>query len=271
MAGALVGLELRDDGVALVRFQDPDRLNAMTRAMGEALRDRVSELRASPEVRVVVLSGAGRAFSAGGDLSMIEGMARAGREQPGEPRRGEHRDAMVAFYHLFLSVRDLPVPTVAAVQGAAIGAGFAVALACDLRVVDQAARLGLNFVRLGIHPGMGSTWLLPRLAGPSRAADLLLTGRRLDGVEAGRLGLADRVVPGERVLDEAMALAAEIAAAAPLAVRGTKAALRRALATDLETQLGWEAEQQAVCYETDDLAEGLAAARERRPPRFRGA
>lgn len=270
MAAPLVDLELRD-AVALVRFRDPERLNAMTRAMGEALQARVQELRATPAVRAVVLAGAGRAFSAGGDLAMIEAMARAGREEPGDPRRGEQRAAMVAFYHLFLSVGDLPVPTIAAVHGAAIGAGFAVALACDLRVVADDAKLGLNFVRLGIHPGMGSTWLLPRLVGPSRAADLLLTGRRIDGTEAARMGLASRVVGADRVLPEALALAEEIASAAPVAVSGTKAALREASRVDLETQLAREAEQQAVCYESDDLAEGLAAVRERRPPRFRGS
>jgi enoyl-CoA hydratase/carnithine racemase len=177
---------------------------------------------------------------------------------------------MSAFYRLFLSVRELPQPTVAAIQGAAIGAGLAVALACDLRIAARDARLGLNFNRLGIHPGMGSTWTLPRLVGPAHAADLLLTGRIVDGAEAERMGLVNRAVARDDVVPQALALAAEIAAGAPGPVRATRRALERSLSSSLDEQLDYEAEQQAICYESADLGEGLAAARERRTPRFTG-
>lgn len=260
----------RHDAVALVVFDDPARRNAMTEAMGRALASVVERLGRDEAVRAVVLTGAGAAFSAGGDLAMIEAKARAGREAPGEPRRSENRAFMRRFYDLFLSLRSLPQPTLAAINGAAIGAGLAVALACDLRIAAREARLGLNFNRLGIHPGMGSTWTLPRLVGPAHAADLLLTGRTIDGVEAERIGLVNRAVAADAVVSEALATAAEIAACAPLAVRGTRRALERALAVSLDEQLDYEAEQQALCYESADLAEGLAAARERRAPRFTG-
>jgi enoyl-CoA hydratase/carnithine racemase len=242
----------------------------MTEAMGQSLASAVAAVAAEPEVRAVVLTGAGEAFSAGGDLAMIEARAREGRTHPGEPTRSTNRAAMRSFYELFLSVRDLPCPTVAALHGPAIGAGLAVALACDLRVAARDAKLGLNFSRLGIHPGMGSSWTLPRLVGPAHAADLLLTGRVLDGAEAERIGLVNCALPRDEVLPRALALAEQIAACAPLAVRGARLALARAESVDLASQLDFEAEQQALCYETADLAEGLAAARERREPRFTG-
>lgn len=260
----------RRGGVVLLTLNDPERRNAMTQAMGEALRDRVRELAADPELRAVVLTGAGSAFSAGGDLGMIEEKARAGRAAPGGTARRENQRAMRAFYELFLAVRELPCPSVAALHGPAMGAGLAVALACDLRVAARDARLGLNFVRLGIHPGMGTTWTVPRLVGPAHAADLLLTGRVVDGQEAERMGLVNRALERDEVLPQALMLADRIAGCAPLAVRGAKQALARTEAASLAEQLDREAEQQALCYESEDLVEGLAAARERRDPRFTG-
>jgi enoyl-CoA hydratase len=177
---------------------------------------------------------------------------------------------MERFYRLYLSVRDLPFPTVAAIGGPAIGAGLCVALGCDVRVAARDAKLGLNFVRLGIHPGMGATFALPRLVGPALAAELLFTGRAVDGAEAERIGLVNRAVERAEVLPTALALAREIAASAPLAVRRTKQALARSEHASLDEQLRFEAEQQSYDYESADLREGLAAVRERRPPRFEG-
>ena len=173
----MIGLS-REGGVATLTFDDPERRNAMTEAMGRALAERVRELSAEDDLRAVILTGAGSAFSAGGDLDMIESKARAGVERPGGEVREGHRRFMRAFYGLFLSIRELPCPALAAINGHAIGAGFCVALACDLRIAAQEARLGLNFTRLGIHPGMGATWLLPRLVGPALAAEILCSSRR---------------------------------------------------------------------------------------------
>ncbi|MBS1106493.1 MAG: paaG [Deltaproteobacteria bacterium] len=262
-----VRIELRG-AIAVVVFDDPERRNAMTEAMGRALTKGVARLAADPAIRAVVLTGEGVAFSAGGDLAMIEGKSRAGRAEPGQAARGRNRAFMRDFYRLFLSVRELPCPSIAAIQGAAIGAGLAVALACDLRIAAREARLGLNFAKLGIHPGMGSSWTLPRLVGPAHAAELLFSGRSVDGVEAERIGLVNRAVPRDAVLATALGLAEEIAACAPIAVRGSKRALARAYDVALDEQLDFEAEQQAICYESADLAEGLRATREKRPPRF---
>jgi len=261
----------RDGGVATLAFNDPERRNAMTEAMGEAFAARVAELSRDASLRAVVLTGAGRAFSAGGDLDFIQARAEAGRADAGGRARGRNREAMRTFYGLFLAVRELHCPSIAAIHGAAVGAGLCVALACDLRVAARDARLSLNFVRLGIHPGMGATWTLPRLVGAAHAADLLLSGRTIDGEEAARMGLVNRCVERDAVLVEARALAGELAAGAPAAVRGTRAALARAPHVSLEDQLAFEAARQAECYESDDLREGLAAARAKRTPVFRGA
>ena len=257
-----VGLEMRG-AVALLTLDDRPRKNAMTEALGDALQARVAELEANPEVRAVVLTGAGGAFSAGGDLGMLERLRGASRE--------ESRLFMLSFYRRYLAITRLPVPTVSAIEGPAIGAGLCVAMACDLCVVDQDARLALNFVQLGLHPGMGATHLTPLRVGAQRAAELLLTGRRFDGREAARMGLALEAVPAAEVLPRALALAEQIAAAGPLAVRGLK---RHSLGVDreaLERALEREAAGQSESYASADLGEGLAAAQARRSPVFRGA
>lgn len=261
----------RDGDVVTLTLNNPKRRNAMTQAMGEAFRDQVERLRGDDALRAVVLTGApeGRAFCAGGDLGMIGGHADRGVESPVDARSAA-RDTMKHFYELFLSVRDLPCPTVAAINGHAIGAGLCITLGCDLRVASRSAKLAFNFSKLGIHPGMGATWTLPRLLGPALAADLLYTGRTVSGEEAAAIGLVNRAVEADAVLAEANALAADIAASAPLPVRGIKQALRQTFDATLDAELGYEAEQQALCYETEDMQEGLSAAREKRPPAFKG-
>ncbi len=261
--------ESRDGDVVTLRFHDPDRLNAMTTAMGHAFRDRIARLAGDASLRAVVLTGEGRAFSAGGDLEMLQAQADRGAGDPGLAWRGI-RDDMSSFYRLFLTVRDLPCPTIAAIQGAAIGAGFCVALGCDLRFVARDARLGLNFTRIGLHPGMGATWTLPRLVGPALAAELLYTSRLIDGEEAVRIGLANRALDRDEVLTRALETAQEIAANAPAAVRAVKRALTRSPEATLEDQLQFEASEQARNFESADAQEGIAAVREKRAPAFRG-
>lgn len=261
--------ETRDGDVVTLHLNDPDHLNAMTREMGEAFRDRVGRLVQDESLRAVVLTGEGRAFSAGGDLDMLQLQADRGAANPGRAWRGI-RDDMSTFYRLFLSIRDLPCPTIAAINGHAIGAGFCVALACDFRYVAAKAKLGLNFTRIGVHPGMAATWSLPRLVGPALAAELLYTSRMIDGEEAGRIGLANRVLSRTEVLGAAEAAAAEIAGNAPRAIRAVKQALRRTENASIEDQLQFEASEQAKNFESADAQEGIAAVREKRAPRFSG-
>jgi enoyl-CoA hydratase/carnithine racemase len=250
------------DGVVLVTLDLPDRRNMMSAAMTASWGRAMAELRADPSVRAVVVTGAGSAFCSGGDLSWIGA----------EPDAGvaDLRARMLAFYRTWLSVRDLEVPTIAAVNGPAVGAGLAVALACDIRYAAEDARLGAPFTALGMHPGMATTWLLPEVAGPAVARDLLLTGRMVTGAEAVSLGLVSRAVPVAEVLPAALEAAAAVAATAPVASRLTKAALAGGGHACFEAALEWEGLAQAVTLATADLQEGLAAARERRAPRFTG-
>jgi enoyl-CoA hydratase len=259
-----VQVDRRDDGVVTLILDDPGRRNAMTEAMGDALADVATDLAGDDRLRAVVLTGAPPAFSAGGDLDMLEDLARRTRDEGFDAT-----DHMRTFYRRFLSVRALPVPVIAAINGHAVGAGLCVALACDLRVVAADAKVGLNFARLGLHPGMGGSWLLPRTVAPQQAAAWLYTGRLVSGAEAADAGLALDAVPADEVLPRALALAAEIATASPVVVRQLKDTLA-ADAPDLDAALEREAACQAVNYGTDDLREGLAAGRARRAPDFPG-
>ena len=255
-------VERPSEGVALVTLDLPDRRNMMSAAMTQSWGRAMAALRTDPTVRAVVVTGAGSAFCSGGDLSWI-----AGEPDAGVPAL---RDRMLAFYRTWLSVRDLEVPSIAAVNGAAVGAGLAVALACDVRYVAQEARLGVPFTALGMHPGMATTWLLPQVAGIAVARDLLLTGRMVSGDEAVGLGLASRAVPAAEVLGTALEAAAAVAATAPVASRLTKRALADGGPASLAAAVEWEGLAQAVTLATEDLQEGVAAAREKRPPRFTG-
>lgn len=261
----LVEVDRHDDGVMVATLNDPDRRNAMTAAMGRAMAAAFADLAAEAELRCLVVTGAPPAFSAGGDLDMLEDHARRTREEGFDAT-----ESMREFYGLFLSVRELGVPVVAAVNGHAIGAGLCVALACDLTIVADEARVGLNFARLGLHPGMGGTWLLPRRVGRQRAAELLYTGRLVSGPDAADYGLALESRPAEEVLSRALELAGEVAASAPQVVRQLKGSLGVTFANDLDEQLALEAAHQAANYRTDDVLEGLAAVRERRAPHFEG-
>lgn len=261
---SLVEIADRGAGVVLLTLSDPERRNAMTAEMGAYLSGALTELGARDDVRVVVLTGSGSAFSGGGDLALLAekaAEAKAGHDQTASMRR---------FYEAFLSMVDAPFPVLAAVNGAAIGAGACVAIACDLAIVALEARIGFNFVRLGIHPGMGGSWSLPRLVGPQRAAELLYTGRLLSGEEAAAYGMALEAVPADDVLPRTLALAAAIARSAPQPVRQLKQSLAGAAGRTLAQQLDVEAAAQGENYRTADVDEGLLAARERRAPVFRG-
>jgi enoyl-CoA hydratase len=255
-------VERRPDGVAVLTFDLPEKRNAMTEELTAAWAATIEDLAGDRDLRAVVVTGAGRAFCAGGDLSWLQAGPGASVD--------ELRTKMLPFYRTWLSIRRLEVPTIAAVNGAAVGAGLAVALACDLRYAVPEARLSVPFTGLGIHAGMATTWLLPEVTGLAVARELLLTGRVVTGAEAVGLGLVNRTFPAETFLDEVLAVAAGVAAQAPVATRLTKVALADGGHASIEDALRWESLAQPVTMATEDLAEGLAAARERRRPEFRG-
>ena len=250
------------DGVVLVTLDNPDQRNAMTDAMTKAWSATMAELAADAGVRVVVVTGEGSAFCSGGDPRWIAG----------EPDAPVHalRTRMIAFYEAWLAIRRLEVPTIAAINGAAVGAGLCLALACDIRYAAASARMSVPFVRLGMHAGMAATYTLPNVVGEARARELLLTGRMVDAEEGLRIGLVSSVTPDDSFLDTVLETAAGIAATAPIASRLTKVALRDGGHGDFATALQWEALAQPTTLATEDLQEGVRASRERRAPEFQG-
>jgi enoyl-CoA hydratase len=255
-------VERARDGVALLTLDNPDQRNAMSAPMTEAWEEAVAGIAGDPGVRAVVVTGAGTAFCSGGDPAWIAG-------EPDAPV-DRLRSRMMRFYRAWLSVRDLEVPTIAAVNGPAVGAGLCLALACDIRYAAASARMSVPFVRLGMHAGMAATYTLPNVVGEARARELLLTGRMVDADEALRIGLVSEVSADDTFLDEVLDRAAGIAGTAPVASRLTKVALRDGGHADFESALQWEALAQPVTLSTEDLQEGVRAARERRAPRFTG-
>jgi len=255
-------LERPTPGVARLVLDNPDQRNAMSEDMTRSWGRAIDALAADPDVRVVVVTGAGTAFCSGGDPRWIAGEPDASVDRL--------RTRMIGFYRAWLAIRRLEVPTIAAVNGPAVGAGLCVALACDLRYAAAGASLSVPFVRLGMHPGMAATYLLPEIVGAANARELLLTGRSVDAEEARQLGLVSRVFADDVFAGEVDAIAAGIAATAPVASRYTTAALRHGGHRDLESAVQWEALAQPITLATEDLQEGVRAAREKRRPQFRG-
>jgi enoyl-CoA hydratase/carnithine racemase len=255
-------LERPADGVALLVLDNPDLRNAMSDEMTASWVAAIDELAADRSVRVVVVTGEGSAFCSGGNTGWIASEPDASVDYL--------RTRMIAFYRAWLSIRKLEVPTIAAVNGAAIGAGLCLALACDIRYAAAGAKLGAPFVKLGMHAGMAGTYLLPNVVGEAHARDLLLTGRVVDADEALRLGLVSRVIDPVEFRDEVLRTAAEIAATAPIASRLTKLALADGGHRDFESCVQWEAMAQPITLATADLQEGIRASREKRAPVFQG-
>lgn len=250
------------EGVVRLTLDNPDQRNAMSSDMTSSWAAALDAVRGDPTCRAVVVTGEGRAFCSGGDTSWIASEPDAGVDQL--------RSRMLPFYRAWLGIRSLEVPTLAALNGAAIGAGLCLALACDLRYAAAGAKLGVPFTQLGMHPGMAATHLLPDVVGPAAARDLLLTGRIVEADEALRLGLVSRVVEGDELAAAAVEAAGGMAGGAPIATRLTKLALLHGGHHDIEAGLQWEAMAQPITLATADLQEGIRAAKEKRRARFTG-
>jgi enoyl-CoA hydratase/carnithine racemase len=240
----------------------PLQANALDVPTGEAFEAAIAAVQAHPGVRAVLLCGAGSHFSAGGDFAFIEETSRLPRDQV--------RARMLRFYQMYLRVLDLPVPTIAVVQGSAIGAGLCLALACDVRIGAFSARLGVNFLRVGLHPGMGATALLPHVVGAPRAARMIFSSELIDGERAAVQGLLTEAVPDAELESAAQKLASQIARAAPLAAREAVDSLRAPLRAALPGALAREAECQSHDFATEDVRLAIEAFRGKRPPVFVG-
>lgn len=249
-------------GVRTITLNRPERLNAVNPALAEALPRAIDDAAGDDAVRVVVITGAGRGFCAGLDLADPVTM-------PGGSRRARH-DAYYWVGHWVQAITRCETPVIAAINGAAAGAGFGLALACDLRLVAASARCTAGYVRRGLSPDAGVTWFLPRLVGQARAADIILTGRDVDADEAERIGLASRVLPDAGFADAVAAYALQLAAGPPVALALTKRLLLESASATLDAQLRSELAHIKTCFATADVREAMTAFREKRAPVFRG-
>jgi 2-(1,2-epoxy-1,2-dihydrophenyl)acetyl-CoA isomerase len=260
MGGTTVLVE-QSDGIATLTLNRPEVRNALDLEMREALETALRDLEADATVRVLVLTGAGGHFCAGGDVKLMQ--ARRMTAADGQRR-------VEAMNRAVRALAEFRAPTIARVDGFAVGAGCNLALACDLVVASDRARFGEVFARIGLVPDGGGTYFLPRRVGLARAKELCFTADLVDAAEAWRLGLVNRVVPAAELATATGALARRIADGPPRALEAAKALLNRATSLDLETCLAWEALAQGLMIESEDHREGLASFFEKRPPRFTG-
>jgi 2-(1,2-epoxy-1,2-dihydrophenyl)acetyl-CoA isomerase len=249
-----------EDAVATITLDRPEALNALTVPLKTELLAAFRAVGRDRSIRAVVLTGAGRAFCAGQDL-------KERLEPDAAPLAVELRER---YNPIIAAMRALDQPIVGAINGVAAGAGASLAFACDVRVAAEGASFVLAFGRIGLVPDSGATWLLPRLVGPAKAAELALLGDVLSAADAERFGLVARVVPADDLAAEARSTAVRLAGLAPVALALTKRALERSWSMDLEAALEEEAFRQGIAGATADHAEGIAAFLEKRPPRFSG-
>jgi enoyl-CoA hydratase len=247
--------------IGVITLTDPTSRNAMGENMASEFAALTAEIGSkADQPRVLIVTGAGGAFSSGGNLEMLDQK----RLLPPD----ENRRRMLSFYRSFLGIRSLGIPLIAAINGAAVGAGLCLACGCDIRIASTNAKLGLPFSRLGLYPGMGSTYLISALIGQQKATELLLTGRIIGASEALAIGLVSEVTEPDNVLLRAIAVATETATAGPVTIKNLLPVLRNP-PRSLDEALIAEAAAQAISYASDEFAEGVASAREKRPAVFR--
>lgn len=261
-------LTLRRDGpVAVLTLNRPDMMNALGQAGdGAAFAAMRAQLEDDPDLRCVVLTGAGRGFSAGGDVKAMKARTGAFGGTPEDVRQGYRRN----IHRIVDSLYNLELPLIAAVNGPAIGLGNDVACMADIRIASDRAKFGPTFLKLGLIPGDGGAWLLPRIIGASRAAELIFTGDIIDAQTAQDYGLVSRVVPHDTLMDEAVALAHRIARQPPQALRAAKTLLRHGATASYPAIMEMSAAVQSAMHFTEDFGEGVDAILEKRRPNFIG-
>ncbi len=249
------------DGIGSITLNRPDKLNAFADQMRQEIAAAVRELGGRDDVKVIVLTGAGRAFCAGADVTYMKELLDRGDEAGVRAVVQAGNDAVTA-------IREAPQPVIASINGPAAGAGANLALACDLRIASDRATFGESFNRVGLHPDWGGTYFLPRLVGPAVAAELFFTGAMITAEEAQRLGIFNRVVPHDRLAEVTEELARTLAAKPQLPLRLAKRAIARSLGSSFEEMLQYEMDAQLRCAKSADAAEGITAFLEKREPRF---
>jgi 2-(1,2-epoxy-1,2-dihydrophenyl)acetyl-CoA isomerase len=252
------------DKIATLTLNRPERLNALGDTLRDDLYDAVTKSAADDNVRVLVITGAGRGFCSGGDVKSMSQRNQGAQAAPITDRLAPARDRII------MAMRDCPKPIIAAVNGAAAGAGMNLALACDMRIASSAARFSQAFVKRGLTPDWGGSYFLPRIVGTAKACELIFTGDTLDAAEALRLGIVNAVVAPEELMAESYKLAAKIAAGPPVAIQLAKRAIYKSEDADLSAVLEFETFAQGLCRETEDSKEGVKAFMEKRAPVFTG-
>jgi len=259
----VIVLEGKHEGIATLVMNRPDRLNALNNELAMAVNETLGRIATDDTVRVVVITGAGRAFCAGGDLGALGKGRQSGATHELEP-------LLRAGMQMVLKMRTMPQPVIAAVNGAAAGAGMNIALAADIRIAAEEATFGQNFSKVGLFPDYGGTYFLPQLVGPAKAAELFYTGDMIDAKTALALGLVNQVVPAAQLEAAVKTLAQKIAQGPSLAIQAVKKTLFGAEQKQLARALDNEVREQIRCYFSDDCNEGIRAFFEKRPPKFQG-
>jgi 2-(1,2-epoxy-1,2-dihydrophenyl)acetyl-CoA isomerase len=249
--------------IATIKLNRPDKLNAFGGPMREEILDALAKIAFNDGVRVLVVTGEGRGFSAGGDIDHLKKLREA-KDEVGFRRVLANGQKITAM------MRGLPKPIIAAVNGPCAGAGFSFALGCDIRIASESATFGASFARIGLHPDWGGSWFLPRLVGSANACELIFTGSMISAPDAERIGLVNRVVPDDSLMTTVMDIAATMAKSAPQVLRLAKESIYRSLTSDLETAFARETEVQTQCFYSEDFLEGLTAFKEKRRPYFKG-
>jgi len=255
-----------DNAIATITLNRPERLNAFTWEMIDAWAEALVECQKNDAIAAVIVTGAGKAFCSGGDIAEMQKRTERAERTPLD-RKSELQSHV---HKIPLTLESLDKPVIAAINGAATGAGLDLALMADLRIAAESARLGETYVKVGLVPGAGGAWFLPRLVGTAKALELFWTGELVDAREALRIGLVNRVVPDAELLTQAQALAEKIAGGPQLSVRFIKRAVYQGLTTDLRTALDLISSHYAVVSTSADHREAVAAYLEKRKPVFTG-
>ncbi|NOX33085.1 MAG: enoyl-CoA hydratase/isomerase family protein [Deltaproteobacteria bacterium] len=253
-------LYAKKNKTGIISFNRPDNLNTMNQETVLGFKEIIDQVKEDRQLRCLIITGSGTTFCGGADL-------KSGFEKNHGPFLSQ---ALMDFYTPFLEIRKIKAPVIAAINGHAIGGGFGIAIMCDIRVINSEAKLGANFARLGLHPGMAISYILPRLVGLAIANELLFTGRIITGKKAASMGLVNYAVDKDKVMEKSMEIANEIAGSAPVAVRMMKHSIYRGLDWDPVKAAEIEAMNQARTFEMEDAKEGMCALLEKRKPDFQG-